>query len=252
MRRHPTFCFSEKFDLLAKISIYILKPIALYVTIIMDDYKIFRERYGGESMATTPSNGKLIYHMTSIDNLPSILKFGLLPRKYLLQNHNIQFTDVADPEILSKRERYKKALSQYVLFHFFARNPFDCAVCKKYGSKNMVIITVRRNICERNNYQIIPSHPLDSDTPDIYSYAEGFTKVRWNILDDIEHRNYQNAEIRKACMAECIVKDRVPVSDFAYIYVYSEEAKRKILKMENSAVIEDKIQVIPGMFSKEQ
>lgn len=69
-------------------------------------------------MATTPSNGKLIYHMTSIDNLPSILKFGLLPRKYLLQNHNIQFTDVADPEILSKRERYKKALSQYVLFHF--------------------------------------------------------------------------------------------------------------------------------------
>lgn len=116
----------------------------------------------------------------------------------------------------------------------------------------MVIITVRRNICERNNYQIIPSHPLDSDTPDIYSYAEGFTKVRWNILDDIEHRNYQNAEIRKACMAECIVKDRVPVSDFAYIYVYSEEATRKILKMENSAVIEDKIQVIPGMFSKEQ
>lgn len=32
-------------------------------------------------MATTPSNGKLIYHMTSIDNLPSILKFGLLPSK---------------------------------------------------------------------------------------------------------------------------------------------------------------------------
>ena len=112
----------------------------------------------------------------------------------------------------------------------------------------MVIITVRRNICERNNYQIIPSHPLDSDTPDIYSYAEGFTKVRWNILDDIEHRNYQNAEIRKACMAECIVKDRVPVSDFAYIYVYSERAKEKILKMENAVAIKDRIQVMPSMF----
>ena len=69
-------------------------------------------------MATTPSNGKLIYHMTSIDNLPSILKFGLLPRKYLLQNHNIQFTDVADPEILSKRERYKKPFHNMFYFIF--------------------------------------------------------------------------------------------------------------------------------------
>lgn len=56
-------------------------------------------------MATAPSMGKLIYHITSIDNLPSILKFGLLSRKCILQNHDIHFTDIADPEILSKRER---------------------------------------------------------------------------------------------------------------------------------------------------
>ena len=124
-------------------------------------------------MAAMPSTGQLIYHMTSIDNLSSILKFGLLSRNHLLQNSNIQFTDIADPEILSKRERYKKALSQYVLFHFFAKNPFDGAVCRKYGSENMVIITVWRSICIRNNYQIIPSHALDSDTPDFYTYLQG-------------------------------------------------------------------------------
>lgn len=56
-------------------------------------------------MAAMPSTGQLIYHMTSIDNLSSILKFGLLSRNHLLQNSNIQFTDIADPEILSKRER---------------------------------------------------------------------------------------------------------------------------------------------------
>lgn len=157
-------------------------------------------------------------------------------------------TDIADPEILSKRERYKEALSQYVLFHFFAKNPFDGAVCEKYGSENMAIIAVWRSICEHNNYQIIPSHPLDSDAPDLYSYGEGFKKVRWNILDDREHRDYKNAEIRKACMAECVVKGCVPVSDFAYIYVYSERAKEKILKMENAVAIKDRIQVMPSMF----
>ena len=62
------------------------------------------------------------------------------------------------------------------------------------------------------------------------------------------HRDYKNAEIRKACMAECVVKECVPVSDFAYIYVYSEKAKEKILKMENAAAIKDRIQVMPSMF----
>lgn len=100
-------------------------------------------------MAQNPSEGKLIYHITHINNLPSILKVGLLSRKKLLRNPSLSFTDIADSEILSKREQYKEALSQYVLFHFFAKNPFDGAVCKKYGSENMVIISVRRDICER-------------------------------------------------------------------------------------------------------
>lgn len=199
-------------------------------------------------MATTPSTGKLIYHLTSLDNLPSISKFGLLSRKCLLQDAHITFTDIADPEILNKRERYKEALSQYVLFHFFAKNPFDGAVCGKYGSENMVFITVRRDICKRNHYQIIPSHPLNGDPPDIYSYEEGFSKIRRDILDDSDHRSYQNPEIRKACMAECIVKDRVPVSDFAYIYVYSEKAKKKIMEMEISSAVKNKINVNPCMF----
>lgn len=201
-------------------------------------------------MAQNPSDGKLIYHITHINNLPSILKVGLLSRKKLLRNPSLSFTDIADSEILSKREQYKEALSQYVLFHFFAKNPFDGAVCKKYGSENMVIISVRRDICERKNYQIIPSHPLDTDTPDIYPYFKGFNLVHWNILDDKEHRDYHDPEIRKACMAECIVKDCVPISDFAFIYVSNEKAEDEILKMQNAYLIKDKICVMPTMFPK--
>ena len=192
-------------------------------------------------MAQNPSEGKLIYHITHINNLPSILKVGLLSRKKLLRNPSLSFTDIADSEILSKREQYKEALSQYVLFHFFAKNPFDGAVCRKYGSENMVIITVRRDLCERRNYQIIPSHPLDTDTPDIY-------QVRWDILDDKEHRDYHEPEIRKACMAECIVKDCVPISDFAFIYVSNKNAADEILKMQNAYLIKDKIRVMSTMF----
>lgn len=199
-------------------------------------------------MAQNPSEGKLIYHITHINNLPSILKVGLLSRKKLLRNPSLSFTDIADSEILSKREQYKEALSQYVLFHFFALNPFDGAVCRKYGSENMVIITVRRDICIRKDYQIIPSHPLDTDTPDIYPYSKGFNQVRWDILDDKEHRDYHEPEIRKACMAECIVNDCVPISDFAFIYVSNKNAADEILKMQNAYLIKDKIRVMSTMF----
>ena len=59
----------------------------------------------------------LIYHLTSLENVPSILDQGLLPRSELTR-----FTDVADGDILSSREGLN--LQNYVPFHFFARNPF--------------------------------------------------------------------------------------------------------------------------------
>lgn len=62
-------------------------------------------------------NQSLLYHLTDLENLPSILDKGLLPRAQLKN-----FSDVADPDILTSRERL--GLKNFVSFHFFARNPF--------------------------------------------------------------------------------------------------------------------------------
>ena len=195
-------------------------------------------------MATLPSQGKLLYHITHIDNMPSILLNGLLPRKVLLES-GMRIKDIADPEILSKRESYKEALSQFVLFHFFARNPFDGAVCKKYGADNMVIITTSRALHDKKGF-IIPSHPLDVDAPEIFSYEEGLKMIKWDILDRTEGRDYHDPEIRKACMAECVMNYSVPVEDFKYIFVKSIETEKRILQMRNSDKIQ--IKVNPLMF----
>ena len=72
-------------------------------------------------MATAPSMGKLIYHITSIDNLPSILKFGLLSRKCILQNHDIHFTDIADPEILVNVSDIRKLFHNISYFIFLQK-----------------------------------------------------------------------------------------------------------------------------------
>ena len=176
-------------------------------------------------MATAPSQGKLLYHITHIDNIPSILEYGLMPRKELERQGIVEFYDIADPEILSKRETYKRALSEYVLFHFYSKNPFDGRVCRTYGAENMAIITIRRDLHQQNEFYIIPSHPLDKDEPDIYPY---------------------DPEIKKACMAECVMKYTIPCQAFHCIFVANEEAQQKILQAPNSNLV--RITVNPNMF----
>lgn len=195
---------------------------------------------------TPPSKGKFLYHITHLDNLPSILQHGLLSRKELLETGTIDFIDIADPGILSKRELYTESLSKFVLFHFYAKNPFDGAVCKKYGSENMVIITLNRELHKSNKFLIIPSHPLDCDEPDIYSYEEGLAQIRWDILDRETGRDYRDPEIKKACMAECVMEYRIPADAFSFVYVYNVEAKEKLDALPNGHKIA--VKVAPYMF----
>ena len=197
-------------------------------------------------MGTPPSRGKFLYHITHMDNMPSILQHGLLSRQELKQQGFDDFTDIADQSILSKREQYREALSKFVLFHFYAKNPFDGAVCREYGSENMAIITLKRELHKKNKFLIIPSHPLDRDEPEIYPYEEGLKHIRWDILDMETGRDYHDPEIKNACMAECVMEYDIPIEAFSFVYVYNNEAKQWLEALPNGDKIS--IQVARYMF----
>ena len=74
---------------------------------------------------------KLLYHLTKVSNMQSIINYGLLPRGYLLE-HNMLFGDVADPNIISKRDELQ--LNKYIPFHFHPYSAFDVAVKKTYST----------------------------------------------------------------------------------------------------------------------
>lgn len=95
---------------------------------------------------------KLLYHLTCLDNVPSILDQGLLPRSKV-----DRFTDVADSEII--RSRQDLHLEHKVPFHFFAGNPFDGRVQKDHPGKQFVLFTVHRDVAAGNNWEVIPCHP---------------------------------------------------------------------------------------------
>ena len=83
--------------------------------------------------------GKLLYHLTELKNLESIIDFGLVPRKILREN-TVTFGDVADPEIIRKREVL--GLDGYIPFHFHPYSAFDVAVKKTHVGEEMIYICI--------------------------------------------------------------------------------------------------------------
>ena len=68
---------------------------------------------------------KLLYHLTHIENLESIIENGLLSRNQVIQRSLLN-QDIADHDILENRQL--NHLDDYVLFHFYPNTAFDNAV----------------------------------------------------------------------------------------------------------------------------
>lgn len=163
---------------------------------------------------TRDKDGKLLYHLTALENLESIFQHGLQPRAALT---GYNFNDVADAEILNSRETH--GLEAYVPFHFFAKNPFDYGVQRSRPDQSLILITVRRDVAKDNNWRAIPQHPLAEEGYKILDYAEGLEAIDWAL---IAKREYDDRACKVACMAECLSPDIVLANRFFSIYVKTE------------------------------
>jgi hypothetical protein len=155
------------------------------------------------------SEGKMLYHLTALDNMESIIKNGLLCRETITP-----ITDVADEEIIEKRKAL--GLLSYVPFHFFVKNPFDGAVIKAHPETKFVYLTVYRSDAQKNKWKIIPQHPLKCNRDEIYDYNDGSTKMNWGLIDK---RDYSDPDCKFACMAECLVYQKLEICNIRFIDV---------------------------------
>ncbi len=164
-------------------------------------------------------NKKLLYHLTKANNMESIINYGLLPRGYLIE-HNMFFGDVADPQIISKREELK--LDQYTPFHFHPYSAFDVAVKRTHLAEKFVYICIKRALAEFNNFKILVKHPLSQQECVLYDYIEGINNIDW---DTMERTGTIDEYSRNVKMAECLTDKPIPAELFQCVYVPDEETK---------------------------
>lgn len=183
-------------------------------------------------------NKKLVYHLTALKNIPSILEKGLLSRNQLTD-----FRDVADKEIIHKRQGL--VLEGYVPFHWFVNNPFDGIVQKMHKDTPFALIAVKRELASRKNWKILPRHPLANGEMELLDYAEGFETIDWETMNQ---RDYHDPNCKSVCMAECLAPGLVPVSQFFAIYVRDTRTERKVRTWANRLGVAVGIDVNENMF----
>lgn len=163
--------------------------------------------------------GKLLYHLTSLSNIESILLNGLQSRATVTS-----FKDIADPDIVKFRD--ENNISDSVPFHFFLGSPFAGRAQMNNPTEEFIYITIHRDTARKCNFKIIPTHPKHMHPLKIYDYNEGFEIIDWELM---ETRKYDNVECKEACMAECISPSPViKASQFHSIIVKSNDAKKYI------------------------
>jgi hypothetical protein len=182
---------------------------------------------------------KLLYHLTDINNLESILSKGLMPRKELAG-----FSDVADFEILESRSHL--GLDTMVPFHFFARNPFDGRVQSDHPDKNFVLIAIHRDLARHNNWKIIPCHPLANEAIHLMDYNEGMSSINWGAMNA---GDYHNEESKSVCMAECLAPSTVASKVIHSIFVKDDGSKVVVDQLISKSDCTAYVNVRPLMFS---
>jgi hypothetical protein len=183
---------------------------------------------------------KLIYHMTDIMNLDSILSEGLKPRCQLAG-----FSDIADPDILDKRKQFN--LDQKVPFHFFANNPFDGGVVKANPMKTFVILGILRTHSKAQKWEVIPRHPLANEAISLMTYDEGMEAIDWDAMNE---RDYNDANSKSVCMAECLAPGIVDASHIHSIFVKTDACEVIVRQLIAKYNLGTYINKRPNMFPK--
>lgn len=173
-------------------------------------------------------DGKLLYHVTALENLENIFSYGLLSRPDA-ESKGLLKKSVAREDILERRQ--EMGILQYVPFHFFEKTPFTHTVYESHSDTTFCVIAIRRAFAQRNNFKICTAHPL-SENPkaEILDYNEGIKRISWESIDvDWDKINQGLARLTdkddNARMAECLALSPVLPQDFQSIYVPTEAIK---------------------------
>ncbi|MFQ5925011.1 MAG: DarT ssDNA thymidine ADP-ribosyltransferase family protein [Dehalococcoidia bacterium] len=190
---------------------------------------------------------KNLYYITHMDNVPSILKQGILSHERVVAEE-IPFTRIYNEEIVANRREIRlpdgRTLWSFANIYFQPRNAMLFKVKSDMGNEkftnNIAILAVRRDVLDRDDIFVSTGNAAHSASI-ILPATEG-RKFIPQIRKDTD-KDYWNDEdgSKRKMMAECLVPDTVAPEYIQGIYVASHDAVDKMRAM----VPQLKVNVVP-------
>lgn len=174
---------------------------------------------------------KSLYYITHINNLPSILQYGILSHRQV-ESRKIPFTPVYDPKIVANREQRltpdRKSLWDYANVYFQPRNPMLYKVISETDKKDVVIVGVKPQVVDAKGAFIALGNAASSLSPllDVKAGLQSINGEYWQIIDSDWWKTEDGT--KRKIMAECLVPNGIPPTEIHTVYVTSAVVAEKV------------------------
>jgi len=168
---------------------------------------------------------KSLYYITHINNLPSILRLGILSHRQI-EEQNVQFTPVYDAGIVASRQGRTapdgNSLWEFANLYFQPRNPMLYHVINEKDKSDITILGVNPQVIDIPG-SFVSIGNAASYLSEIVPAEQGLRAITeiWDVIMNDWWREEDGSKRR--IMAECLVPGFVPPSSIHTIYVVSHQ-----------------------------
>ena len=184
-----------------------------------------------------------LYYITHMDNLSSILKRGILSHERI-EDERVQPARIYNTDIVNRRKEKNtpggKSLWSYANLYFQPRNPMMYRVVHEKGAKNLVVVSVAKEILQTPGVFIADGNAANAPTQ-FFSPSNGLKMLgqQWQIVQNEWWNNLDGS--KRKIMAECLVPDDVGPEFINSVYVADEETRASV----SGKISSPSISVIP-------
>ena len=187
----------------------------------------------------------LLYHLTHINNLQSIIRQGGLLSHVRIRQDTLTYKDVANQDVQSRRERTKIPvgaggyLHDYVpIFYFAPRSPMLYVLrMQQIPQNDIVYFMTNTDVIQKHcpDFVFTDAHAIRRLT-NFYTDLENLNEIDWDIMRALVWTDTDDDPNRKARrQAEFLVHNEVLLSACLGFAVYSIQTKQKVEKMLQNA-----------------
>jgi hypothetical protein len=173
-----------------------------------------------------------LYHMTHIDNLSSILKYGLHSH-----SNNYKKIDISDHNVNNKRSKiepiHNKSVHSYVPFYF---NPKNHMLSRRRDIQNDIVILVMKKELINKKGAIFTDSNASTNNVNFYNHLKDLRKLNFEcIYTKGYYKGYADGANRR--MAEVLVPTLVNSSDIEAIICYNIYTKNRVSNISNKTAL---------------